>query len=252
MRLPLPVRPQAIIFDFDGVILDSAGIKLDAYATIYADEDPAQVAELMRHARLHGGTTRRTKFAHYERALFGRSGDAASVERLSERYTRLVLGAVLRSAFIEGAQALLAAAQDKVDMHVVSGTPDAELRLVIAERGLAPFFGTVWGAPATKVAAFGRILRDHRYDPARVVAIGDAMTECWAAQELGIAFLGSRRREARRFHPTFRPSRRCRTSVPGSASRLHHRVRVRDDEAVRAPRRRAGRRRRQQRQRLQE
>ena len=184
----LPV--QAIIFDFDGVILDSAGVKLDAYATIYAGEDPARVAELMRHAHLHGGTTRRTKFAHYERALFGRSGDAQSVERLSEHYTQLVLGAVLRSAFIAGAQALLAAAKGKVDMHVVSGTPDEELHLVIAERGLAPFFRTVWGAPATKVEAFGRILRDHRYEAARVVAIGDSMTERWAAQELGIPFLG--------------------------------------------------------------
>ena len=129
-----------------------------------------------------------------------------------------MLDAVLRSPFIAGAQALLAAAQDKVDMHVVSGTPEEELRLVIAERGLAPFFRTVWGAPATKVEAFGRILRDHRYETARVVAIGDAMTECWAAQELGIRSSGSRRREVRRFHPTFRPSRRCRTSVPGSAS----------------------------------
>jgi beta-phosphoglucomutase-like phosphatase (HAD superfamily) len=186
----LPAPPQAIIFDFDGVILDSAGIKLDAYATIYADEDPARLAELMRHAQLHGGTTRRTKFAHYERALFGRSGDAESVERLSQRYTALVLDAVLRSAFIPGAQALLAAAKDKVDMHVVSGTPDEELRLAIAERALTPFFKTVWGAPATKVEAFGRILRDHRYQASRVVAIGDAMTECWAAQELGIRFLG--------------------------------------------------------------
>ena len=118
------------------------------------------------------------------------SGDAQSVERLSEHYTQLVLGAVLRSAFIAGAQALLAAAQGKVDMHVVSGTPDEELHLVIAERGLAPFFRTVWGAPATKVEAFGRILRDHRYEAARVVAIGDSMTECWAAQELGIPLLG--------------------------------------------------------------
>jgi phosphoglycolate phosphatase-like HAD superfamily hydrolase len=186
----LPFPPQAIIFDFDGVILDSAGLKVDAYVTIYADEDPAKVQQLVRHAHLHGGTTRRTKFAQYEKELFGRSGDAESVERLSQRYTQLVLGAVLRSAFIAGAQALLAAAKDKVDMHVVSGTPDEELRLVIAERDLAPFFKTVWGAPATKVEAFGRILRDHRYEAARVVAIGDSMTEFWAAEALGIPFLG--------------------------------------------------------------
>src|SRR5262245_62514787 len=112
----------------------------------------------MRHAQLHGGTTRRTKFAHYERTLFGRSGDAEVCWRLSRRYTALVLDAVLRSAFIPGAQALLAAAQDKVDMHVVSGTPDEELRLAIAQRELVPFFKTVWGAPATKLEAFERIL----------------------------------------------------------------------------------------------
>ena len=48
----------------------------------------------------------------------------------------------MRSAFIAGAQALLAAAKRKVDMHVVSATPAEELRAVIRARGLAEFFQT--------------------------------------------------------------------------------------------------------------
>jgi len=186
----LPAPPRAIIFDFDGVILDSAELKVEAYVTIYADEDPAKVRELVRHAHLHGGTTRRTKFAQYEREFFGRSGDATSVERLSQRYSELVFGAVMKCPFIEGAYPLLAGARGKVDMHVVSGTPDEELRTIIRERGLANFFRSIAGAPATKIEAFGQILRDNAYEASEVVAIGDSMTEFWAAEELGISFLG--------------------------------------------------------------
>jgi len=186
----LPVLPRAIIFDFYGVILDSAQLKVDAYVDIYADEDPAKLRQLVQHAHLHGGTTRRVKFAQYERELFGRSGDRVTVERLSSRYSQLVYDAVLRCAFIEGAESLLSAAAGKVDMHVVSGTPEDELRRVIEARGLARFFQSVWGAPATKPVAFDRILRDNGYAAASVVAIGDSMTECWAAEQLAIPFLG--------------------------------------------------------------
>jgi len=183
----LPAPPRAIIFDFDGVILDSAQLKVDAYVTIYADEDPAKLRELVQHAH---GTTRRVKFAHYERALFGRAGDPETVERLSARYSQLVYDAVLKCAFIEGAQSLLTAAAGQVDMHVVSGTPEEELRRVIEARDLVRFFQTIWGAPETKPVAFEAILRENGYTAASVVAIGDSMTECWAAEQLGIPFLG--------------------------------------------------------------
>jgi phosphoglycolate phosphatase len=190
MASMLPAPPRGIIFDFDGVILDSAQIKIDAYVTIYADEDSAKVSELVRHAHVHGGTTRRVKFAAYERELFGRSGDAESVERLCRHYSKLVYDAVLKCRFIDGAQSLLAAAAGRVDMHVVSGTPEEELRAIIEARGLAPFFKSTWGAPVTKPEAFADILQRNGYPAAGVVAIGDSMTEFWAAEELGIPFLG--------------------------------------------------------------
>jgi len=38
--------------------------------------------------------------------------------------------------------------------------------------------------------AFDRIVGDNGYSATSVVAIGDSMTECWAAEQLGIPFLG--------------------------------------------------------------
>jgi phosphoglycolate phosphatase-like HAD superfamily hydrolase len=183
-------RPEAIIFDFDGVILDSADIKLRAYMAVYANEDPTKLKKLLEHARLHGGVTRRTKFQYYERELFGRSRDADAIDALCKRYSEIVFDAVLKCPFVEGAEQLLKRASGKVRMHVVSGTPHDELRQIIEARGLTHFFQTIHGAPAIKRDAFDQIAKDEGCERSRLLAIGDSMTEYDAASALGIAFLG--------------------------------------------------------------
>jgi phosphoglycolate phosphatase-like HAD superfamily hydrolase len=187
----LPTPPKVIIFDFDGVILDSAEIKLHAYAVLYADEAPEKIQVLLQHAWLNGGITRRTKIEYYERNLFGRSGDVETVEALAQRYSEIVYQAVLRCPFVEGAEALLerASAAD-VAMHVVSGTPERELRQIIAKRNLSHFFRSVWGAPATKPDSFRKILVTEGYGRAETLAVGDSHTEYLAARNVGIPFLG--------------------------------------------------------------
>ena len=186
----LPHPPKVIVFDFDGVILDSANIKLRAYSTIYSGEDPKKLAALLAHSQVHGGITRRIKFEYYEREFFGRNGDPASVEALCQRYSDIVFKAVLACPFVEGAERLLSRASGKVAMHVVSGAPDSELRQVIQERGLAHFFRSVRGAPATKRDAFHRIVTDEGYARKDMLVVGDSMTEYMAAQNVGIPFLG--------------------------------------------------------------
>ncbi len=190
MPLSLPRPPIAIIFDFDGVILDSTPLKSKAYLDLYPGEDPETLAQLARHEREHGGVTRRVKIAHYEKALFGRSGDAESVERLAQRYSEIVFEAVLTCRFVPGAKELLAKAHGKIDMHVVSGTPLDELSVIVQRRGIDRYFKTLQGAPVMKPEAFDRVMAEGGYDPARTLAIGDSMTECQVALKRGIPFLG--------------------------------------------------------------
>ena len=187
----LSTLPKVIIFDFDGVILDSAEIKLRAYAALYAGEDPEKIQVLLRHSRLHGGITRRPKIEYYERTLFGRSGDVETVEALAHRYSEIVYQAVLDCPFVEGAEALLAKASAAgVRMHVVSGTPELELRQIIADRNLSRFFRSICGAPATKPDSFREIVALERCDRAELLAVGGSLTEYLAARSADIPFLG--------------------------------------------------------------
>jgi phosphoglycolate phosphatase len=187
----LPTPPKVIIFDFDGVILDSAEIKLQAYATLYADEDPKKLKELLEHSRLNGGITRAVKFEYYERVLFGRSSDAKSIEALARRYSEIVYNAVLNCPFVEGADILLKKASTAgIRMHVVSGTPARELRQIISQRSISQFFRSIYGAPATKPDSFRNIVAIERCDPEDILAVGDSLTEFFAAQDAHIPFLG--------------------------------------------------------------
>ena len=187
--LPLPQPPAALLMDFDGVILDSMQLKTQAFATVYGDEAAAKREEVLAYQRLHGGVTRRTKFAYFERHIFARSGDAAVVERLADTYRGLIYDAVVACAFVPGAERFLDLAQGRIELHLISGTPQDELRDIVALRGLTRYFRSVVGAPTTKRDAFAAILAVHRHPPAATVAIGDATTEYDAACELGIPFV---------------------------------------------------------------
>lgn len=186
----LAERPKALLLDFDGVVLDSADLKNLAYAQVYAGEPARLLDAVTAYALRHGGVTRRDKFDYFERTVFGRAADAASVDRLALAFRERVYDAVLRAPFIPGAERLLEVAQGAVALHVVSGTPHDELVDIVGKRGMAGRFESVRGAPPAKFERFVEILDETGLAPDDVWAVGDALTEFEAARALGMPFVG--------------------------------------------------------------
>ena len=58
---------KAIIFDFDGVILDSMGIKSEASAKIYEPYGDEIVKKVMEHHEANGEMSRYKKFEYYHK-----------------------------------------------------------------------------------------------------------------------------------------------------------------------------------------
>ncbi|WP_428030394.1 HAD family hydrolase [Ancylobacter sp.] len=186
----LPETPiKAVIFDFDGVILDSAGVKTQAFAHCYAGEDAGKIAAVVDYQQRHGGIGRRDKFAIFERSLFGRPADAASLDKLCGRFAAFIETAMREVPFIPGAREALRALHGGHALHLVSGMPEDELIAVVAQRDLTPFFASVAGAPKHKREEFRRILDVEGLAPEEALAVGDSTTEFEAARDLGIPFI---------------------------------------------------------------
>ena len=184
------VVPRAFLLDFDGVIVDSAELKTAAFAEIYARETPDQLEQIIAYQRYHGGVSRRSKFAYFEREFLHREASEAKLDALCLQFSDLVVAKVIAAPLMPGAHEFLEAARLVSDLYVISGTPEVELNHILAEKELGRYFQGVHGAPQTKIDAFRSILQTRGYEPKQTVAVGDAITECEAAASLGIPFIG--------------------------------------------------------------
>ncbi|MCR6644454.1 MAG: HAD-IA family hydrolase [Terricaulis sp.] len=182
---------EAVFFDFDGVIVDSFHVKTRAFAALYADDYPEIVEDVIAYHNANGGVSRHRKFEYFEGVLLGRAPTPQRLDDLAGRFAEAVVEAVIASPEIEGAERLLADLQAQgTPCYVASGTPEEELKMIVARRRLAPYFRAVRGAPAEKAEILAEFIAAHGHDPARCLMVGDALTDYRAAALVGVPFLG--------------------------------------------------------------
>lgn len=190
MRVATRARvPRAVIFDFDGVILESANIKTEAFLALFADHPEHCEAIRGYHVR-NVGISRFRKFEWiYSELLKTPLGEEES-SRLGDAFSEIVLEEILKCSFVPGARELLEDLRSQSRLFVASGTPQGELEHIIEQRGLASYFTEVWGTPALKPDILNSILSRHEIPKDEVVFIGDGESDYSAAKQTGVPFIG--------------------------------------------------------------
>lgn len=182
---------QAIIFDFDGVVVESGDIKTQAFADLYRPLGEAVVAAVVQYHRLHGGMSRYQKFRYFQQHLLGKPPLTPGEEqKLDRQFSVQVVEAVIASQAVPGADEFIRQQAARIPLFVASGTPETELNTIVTRRGLAPYFTGVRGSPTSKQALIADILSVHTLTPEHVLMIGDALIDYQSAQLNGVAFLG--------------------------------------------------------------
>ncbi|MDX1502284.1 MAG: HAD hydrolase-like protein [Thermoanaerobaculia bacterium] len=179
---------QAVLFDFDGVIVESGPIKTAAFRELFADRPEIQEAVVAHHRR-HLGLSRYRKFEWIYRNLLGRELTPGEAQRLGREFSRLVLDRVLACPLVPGARELLERLSGSIPAFVVSGTPQEELDLIVDRRSLRPLFTEVHGSPPEKPEIVAGIVERHGLDRRRVWLVGDGLSDQAAAAEAGVRFV---------------------------------------------------------------
>jgi phosphoglycolate phosphatase len=180
---------KAIIFDFDGVILESMDIKTRAFAELFA-EYPEHVDNIVKLHLEYGGVSRFEKFKMIYRDFLKMPINDEELQRLGLRFSELVLEEVLRCPFVPGAYEFVERYSNNYSLFVASGTPEGELIAIVKSKNLSPFFRGVHGSPTTKATIIKRIIRENGLRPGEVVFIGDALSDYRASSETSVHFIG--------------------------------------------------------------
>ena len=181
---------KAIIFDFDGVILESASIKTDAFAEM-VEAYPVEIGKKFVEFHLtHMGISRKVKFRYLIEELLGEPCTEDKLDALGQKFSEIVHSKILAAPFVPGAQEFLESSYKKLFFYIASGTPQEEMRQIAAERGIEKYFKAIYGSPATKEEIVERLMQAQGYRKEDVLFVGDADTDLFAARAIGIHFVG--------------------------------------------------------------
>jgi phosphoglycolate phosphatase-like HAD superfamily hydrolase len=183
------------IFDCDGVILDSNGVKTEAFRKAALPWGHDAAAALVSYHVANGGISRQIKFTHFLQAILPQYApgtkpgiDGPGLEELLVSYAKAVRGGLMTCAIAEGLEALRS--QTAVaSWSIVSGGDQTELREIFAARGIDQLFDAgIYGGPENKDMIFEREIKGKNI---RLPAIfmGDSCYDCEAAKRAGLDFV---------------------------------------------------------------
>lgn len=180
---------QIVILDFDGVILESVDVKTNAFRQLFSFV-PEHVDEIVSYHVENGGMSRFEKFRHIYPCILKEPLSDARFSELSEKFSELVYSTILVTPFVAGSWEFITGNYRITALHIVTATPETEIRQILHARNLEQYFASVHGAPTTKVAAIEAILKRTGVPPSSAVFIGDARNDWQAAVTTGVRFIG--------------------------------------------------------------
>lgn len=178
-----------IIFDCDGVILDSNQLKIDAMKNALVDVGCTsyEVNECSEFFASNFGKSRFYHIGYFIENFIDMSGKNADKIRdlLLESFSAQCCELYLQASEADGVSTLLRSSN--AIKCVASGSEQSELQKIFLQRELNQYFTLLLGSPTKKVDLVKRILLETSYS--RAVMIGDAVSDLESAKSNNIDFI---------------------------------------------------------------
>jgi len=179
---------KVLIFDFDGVIAESVDVKTQAFRQLFQDNYPSKTKQIVDFHLANGGMSRFDKFRHIYKNILKEELSENLFKALCDRFNRLVVDDVIACPGVKGVNDFLEKYSPKMPMYIVSATPDAEIKEIVAKRSLSKYFLEVFGSPTKKADIIKAILLKHSLTPKEAIFIGDSSNDYQASLEANVFF----------------------------------------------------------------
>jgi len=182
---------RQILFDFDGVIIDSMDVRDYGFRTIVQEHDKALVDKFIEYHRYNAGLSRYVKIRYFYEEMLGQSISEERVNELASQFSDIMRERlVTRDVIIQETVDFIESIYKDIPLHIVSGSDERELNFLCKSLGLDKYFITIEGSPTPKNDLVANIMDEYRYDSKETILIGDSINDYEAAEVNDIYFYG--------------------------------------------------------------
>lgn len=189
MRLDLD-RYDLLLFDFDGVVLESNAAKDQAFHQLFAEQPEVVRRRVLQLHRANPGRDRTDKVRRCFNEILGYDPSPQELHARLQLFHELSLRLSLACPPVTGVLSFVAKLPGDIGRYIVSASRHDEVNLIANKKGVHQLFDGVYGSPPDKRALINRILEAEQAAPSRTLLIGDKISDLTAARGNGIAFIG--------------------------------------------------------------
>ena len=182
---------KVILWDFDGVLMDSNSVRDLGFETVLANYPADKVAQLMTYHKANGGLSRYVKFRYFFEDILKEKVTEQTIQAMAQSFSKVMREFLTNpDLLIKDSLKFIRLNHEKYAMHIVSGSDQQELRYFCQELGISIYFLSINGSPKPKTQLVNDLLINFRYNKREVLLIGDSINDYDAAVDNGIHFMG--------------------------------------------------------------
>jgi len=187
-----PSNFKLILWDFDGVIIESNSVREKGFREVLKQYPTEQVEELMDFHNANGGWSRYVKFRYFFEEIRKEPITEEHVNELAGQFSSIMKGLLVNPELLiaEIVTYIADMYNSGKEMHIVSGSDGNELRGLCSALKIDHYFKSINGSPTPKTQLVNDILEASTLKGTDFCLIGDAKNDYDAAKDNGITFFG--------------------------------------------------------------
>ncbi|WP_086282671.1 HAD family hydrolase [Campylobacter devanensis] len=180
-----------ILWDFDGVIIDSLAIRDYGFREIFRSFDNEDIEKLIKYHNLNGGLSRFHKINYFFNTILKQEIGRNEIWQYADKFTQIMRQSLSDKKYlINDTVNFIKNNYKKYNFHIVSGSEHNELNFLCQKLDLSQYFISINGSPTPKNQLIKNLLESYNYNINQTILIGDSINDYEAASINKIGFYG--------------------------------------------------------------
>ena len=181
-----------IIWDFDGVILDSDDVRIFGFKECLKKHgNQNQIDLLINYHKENGGLSRYNKIGYFFSKILKKELNENLFKNILNEFNKIMINELSKKKYlINETVEYISNNYKNIEMHIASGSDHNELNFLCEKLKISHFFKSINGSPTTKFEIVKNIFKKNKLIKDNAILIGDSINDYEAAKFNSIIFYG--------------------------------------------------------------